>query len=523
MLLDLDAQTFLAFLRAHWLGAVAAASGFAGLTATGLGLLNRARKDEIALWMMGAESEQDWSRSFCAIFDAVFGTRHLSLRCIGLSALASILSVTAIWLLIGTAQGLGTRLALTLSLGQVLVYGLAINAVADYLSLYETRWLLGRMHRLRAWWLQILVLLLDLALTAAIIWGVIWAVQRLPFFDLEGAGFAEVAGIFSPLAVFFYSTFLTSVWVWFYILSTWLMRALARLRLDRVLAVETEPVKILAAIVFAAVLVPAFLGSAALAALIAKDATGLTAKDATGLTAIDRGLCSVFKGPVCLHVRGLTEDENTRLALTLDSCAGGVTLECFQGGLDSWESDAALAAQYWRVACDAGDAQSCTNLGILHRQGIGMAADPAGMRGAAPISAISISRGSGCRRIRARRCGSSGRAATAGMRRAAPVSAISISRGSGWRRTRKRRRTSIAGPARWAGRGGASTGAGLSTTGPARPRTRRRRRRPIGGPAIWARRPPVRGLRHRQRNERARGRAERRANDSVQSVRLHIS
>ena len=43
-------------------------------------------------------------------------------------------------------------------------------------------------------------------------------------------GLAEVVGLFSPLAVFFYSSFVTSIWTWGFILSSWLMRGLARLR-----------------------------------------------------------------------------------------------------------------------------------------------------------------------------------------------------------------------------------------------------------------------------------------------------
>lgn len=45
------------------------------------GLLNQERMDEITLWLMGAQTEDNWPRSFTSLFDAVFVARHLSLRC----------------------------------------------------------------------------------------------------------------------------------------------------------------------------------------------------------------------------------------------------------------------------------------------------------------------------------------------------------------------------------------------------------------------------------------------------------
>ena len=248
-----------------------------------------------------------------------------------------------------------------------MVLALVVNALADYLSLLETRWLLGWLARHRPVWLQALVLLGDLAVTAAIIWGALWAVQAtgLTAFVLgEGRdGLAEVVGLFSPLAVFFYSSFVTSIWTWGFILSSWLMRGLARQhRLHGVYA--EHPGKALSAALGATALVTGFAGSAAFAAL--------TAPDAQGLSPFDRALCRFAKGEVCLHIRSLTTDEATRLALTLDACRGGITTECLRRANDIYEQDVALAAQYWRTACETGEALGCTELGILHQKGIGM-------------------------------------------------------------------------------------------------------------------------------------------------------
>lgn len=133
-------------------------------------LLNPERKDEIALWLMGAQSEDSWSKSFVSLFDAVFGEWHLSLRCLLCSAVASVLAVAVIWLVMSNVGMLELRVRSDLSLGGFLILALAVNVVADYLSLLETRLLLGQMHRIRSPVAQAGLLVIDLMISAAIIW-----------------------------------------------------------------------------------------------------------------------------------------------------------------------------------------------------------------------------------------------------------------------------------------------------------------------------------------------------------------
>ncbi len=100
-MLAIDSQTVQAFLQTNWGWAAGLAASMLALTLLAGGLLNQERKDEISLWLMGAQSEDNWSRSFVSLFDAVFGGRHLSLRCFLRSAAASLIAVAAIWLLMG--------------------------------------------------------------------------------------------------------------------------------------------------------------------------------------------------------------------------------------------------------------------------------------------------------------------------------------------------------------------------------------------------------------------------------------
>ncbi len=242
--------------------------------------------------------------------------------------------MTVLWVGLGTLEGLGPRLIGVEALWQVIALGLVVNALADYVSLLETRLLLGWLKRSRRWWVQALVLLGDLVVTGAIIWAALWAVQASGLTALllgtEPDQLAEVVGLFSPLAVFFYSTFVTSVWTWGFILSTWLMRALARLSWLHAVFAE-YPSKSLPLVLGAAALATGFAGSVASSALMAKDTQNLSF--------FDRALCRFAKGAVCLHIRSLTEDETTRLALTLEACRGGATEECLERGLRIVETD----------------------------------------------------------------------------------------------------------------------------------------------------------------------------------------
>lgn len=356
-------DTLQTFLQTNWLWATGLAAAMVGLTLFAAKLLNPARKDEIALWLMGAVPEEDWSRNFVALFDAAFGANHFSFRCFLRSSVASVIAVVAIWALMGEAGTLGLRLKADLSLGAVLWLALAVNIVADYVSLLETRFLLGRICRLRSTLAQAAVLVLDFALSAAIIWLAIFAYLRSPLHAGEIESFAEILGLFSIFSVLFYSTFLTSVWTWAYILTTWLLRLFTRLRLPHFLDVEHKPVQIIAYFLGFVV----FLGALGSAAILRKDAQNLTAAD--------RALCDLFKGRVCLDVAGLTSDEQVKLDLVTRACEGGVTQECVVRADTAFEIRPEEAARLWKAACDGRNALACTNLGFMYETSLGVRFD----------------------------------------------------------------------------------------------------------------------------------------------------
>lgn len=174
-------------------------------------------KETLTLWLWG-EYESTWSRHFCNLFDTVFGSKHLSWQCFIRSSIASMLAVSLLYVLLAEVLGLLSpdgRAGVTdetHTIGKMLAIGAFINIVPDYLSLFETRWLLKRFDRVKSFVGQMGVLVADAVLTSGIIWFWMNAVLWL-LFD-KRTTVIEMLALFSFLSIFFYSTFLTSVWAW---------------------------------------------------------------------------------------------------------------------------------------------------------------------------------------------------------------------------------------------------------------------------------------------------------------------
>jgi hypothetical protein len=218
------------------------------------------------------------------------------------------------------------------------------------------------LHKHHAWWVQSLVLLADLILSGAIIFAAIWLYIRSPLYQGDIHSFAEVLGAFSIFSVFFYSTFLTSVWTWGYILTTWFMRLFTATPLARWVD-ENNADKWL--VVVGSIVV--FLAALAVAVPMQKGADGVSQAD--------RLLCSAFPGPVCNRVAELTADEKVQLRFIMRACAGGVTRQCLDRANAESGVDDAKAARLWDAACRGGDAVACTRQGVIFEFGIGVEPD----------------------------------------------------------------------------------------------------------------------------------------------------
>ncbi|MEM8553344.1 MAG: hypothetical protein AAGF71_00825 [Pseudomonadota bacterium] len=325
-------------------------------------LLNDDIHAGVALWLKEGRPK-DWAVSFVELFDALFGKRHLSLRCFSISALFSLGTVALFWTLMGGTDLLGDRATGTLDFWTLVTVAIAVNVAVDFVSLLETRFVLGQLRRVPLV-LHPVVLILDAFVTGALIWGALWVWQEYGFHTGEKAVLGEVAGGLSILTVFFYSTFITSLWTWLFILGSAVFGLVRLLRMEKWASLDKRPG------FWTGVFVALVTG------LFAWPLTHAFEKDEiTGITKADVGFCQVFGGKTCQRISWLAADPATQLDMLVAACADGVTDECDQRGVDRYEVDAYYAHRLWTAACAGGRASSCTNLGFLYERGLGVDQD----------------------------------------------------------------------------------------------------------------------------------------------------
>ena len=356
-------DSFWELLSTQWGWALALAAVFFAKTKFALSLLNNDAKAALSLWLDGSYNDT-WSQSFCRMFDGLFGENHFSLRCFWRSSFASVLAVFGMWALLDSFGILRTRANVELDWLNVLAIGLFVNVVADYVSLLETRFVLHHIHRAGSVILQGVVLIAD-----AIVSGVIILVALRVYSYASGDPFSAemIFAAFSALSVFFFSTFITSIWTWGYILSTWFIRSFNRLGLHKVLDIQKRPDLIVA---FVGAI---WVGGAALALSLPNQSAG------TGPSTVDRLLCAVSpSGEVCEAQHRISQNNAARLYFLSQACARGRAADqCFSAGMALYEVTPEDAAIYWSATCEGGNAAGCTNLGFLFEDGLGVDKDPA--------------------------------------------------------------------------------------------------------------------------------------------------
>ncbi len=321
------------------------------------------RKKNLSEYLTNSKSDSNWAGSFSALFDSVFGEEHLSIRCFSVSAVFSLISVILLWIFLGGYDALSIRIGNEISLGAIIPIALIVNVLADYISLLETRWLIGKASETHNFLIHLLILIADFLATALIIWVAIWIFVRSPFYGGQVDEFASVIGVFSTFSVLFFSTFLTSVWSWVFFVSIWIIRAARYLSNKLIFDFSNWPSVGLGSLVFlvsfiAVIFIPP-----------------LFAKNANNTNLFERSLCGVFGGQVCLNVSMLTSDEREALRFLRRSCETGISTKCLRRGLAEMNTSPSDAAALFASACNGGDATSCGFLGIMLWQGEGIPRD----------------------------------------------------------------------------------------------------------------------------------------------------
>lgn len=293
--------------------------------------------EALSRWLKGSSSDS-WIALYLGAFDHVFGPRAFSLKRLWRTALASVASVVLLWFAFGALHALSPeRLAPAPGFLGTVGLALILNLIPDILSFQQTRLLLGAFAHARNPFVQAAVLLADFLASAAIILSAL-ALWRL----VTGKGLVlplEVIGGFTPYSLFFYSSFLTSVWAWLFVASLWIMRLSAALWRGRFLDVAGKPMEAFALLVAAFTLLGALV--APRAAPLAARAENLlcdhllpncgAAYEARAVAAL-RGFCVGESRVACYRrITGyFARIERPDLAdkLILNGCAQGKTLYC---------------------------------------------------------------------------------------------------------------------------------------------------------------------------------------------------
>ena len=202
-------------------------------------IVSKDLRETIALWLLDVErSDQirNWPETFAAIFDRVFGEKHVTWRCFFRSVIASFVGLavmSVVVFVVNPEQFFRTLAEDSTAVAVVLVAGGILNLFPDYFSLLETRLVLGRMQRadrggLVGW------IVVDSALTTALS-GVGWLALALYVEDDPLTFWVQTYWVsFFPLqlrladpsGIFLWTTYFTSLWLWLYVLSGLLVRAL---------------------------------------------------------------------------------------------------------------------------------------------------------------------------------------------------------------------------------------------------------------------------------------------------------
>ncbi len=315
-------------------------------------------KETLTLWLWG-EYDSAWSYHFCNLFDMLFGDEHVSWKCFIRSSIASLLAALLLFWLF--SEDISNRALGDLDFWRVVLFGAAINIIPDYLSLYETRWLLQQLKYVRSFIGYLVVLFLDIVFTGFIIWQSIALFQY--FRGEQVLSVIEMMAVFSIFSVFFYSTFLTSVWSWIYCLSIWIVRIFTHSRLNRILNVEKEPLEQIALVgailIFICVTIFGFFPH--------------TGNQQT--TAFDNWLCSISPASICPHIARLTNDEKKVLYYSAKSCEGSETIQCTDVLIPFFKTDIVEHYLYFFNECKNENVSVCNSLGWLYMQGRGVKQD----------------------------------------------------------------------------------------------------------------------------------------------------
>lgn len=228
----------LALLAISWLLIAAGLWRFANRAET---VVSADGKRQTRDWLLAVDVERPWrpmAGSLVQAFDAVFGNTYLSWKCFRRSVAASFVftaSLCVLWL--ATRQvpsGFASDITVVEAVATLVVVMLIMSSGPDYISLLKTRYVLAKLRTSTSRGKAIMLVVADATVSAALGMLAIYALALfgarehfLEFTSLDllqdllqaNLDLVGVGGTTLPLDLWFYGTFLASLWLWLFILS----------------------------------------------------------------------------------------------------------------------------------------------------------------------------------------------------------------------------------------------------------------------------------------------------------------
>lgn len=233
-----------ALYTASWFGMMA---GVWALFDRAEKVASKESKQWLSTWLQNIETPTTNSSpaTFNHIFNRVFGEKHFSVRCVGMSVLASITFLAiliAFWAAI-RIEDAAELFSSSGGLSSVLLLGGFLNILPDYISLLQTRVFIRLLAKATSLRRTVILIVADFILTGLIFlasfglfwiavifssrstfdWGSFQEFIRLLLVPNESMNSALGGLSFGP---FLCTTYATSLWLWLYILSAAISKAL---------------------------------------------------------------------------------------------------------------------------------------------------------------------------------------------------------------------------------------------------------------------------------------------------------
>ncbi|MET1414391.1 hypothetical protein ABVF61_19125 [Roseibium sp. HPY-6] len=318
------------------------ASIFSVITYSTISYIRQERRDDLGLWMVGAVKHSDWRKQFYALFCAAFGKHHLSLRCFLSSSFVSVFGAALIYFFLHSYGVLSGRMSMEISFWRFMIIVAAINIIADYISLAESRYCIMYMPKTPLG--QFFVIVGDFLLSALIVITVIWVFRNTPVRELEfvtwqgainfleGNGFwynlqksmrehvyvswwdifFEAFGFYSYFSIVFVTTFFTSVWIWLFVSTSSVVSMFSNKFIYWLFDPDERPGRFLSTFVFA------------LSLLLLWPVQWLAQGVVGEIRRWDQALCQAAPSSACIRAAVLAQEVGEQNSFLSLACGPGV-------------------------------------------------------------------------------------------------------------------------------------------------------------------------------------------------------